>query len=511
MPHTKDALGFDIPHDEFDAITIDSLNEANKALGVTGIDAANLIATANLNPDATLGASQTDMSQINAGALTTLPAYQQASALADQIYGERESISPAMLSFLFFSKMAEEASKPGATALGAAGTAAATPAAYLMKERELEAADKKSKATLAATLTTALSKTPKSSKTYTINNLSEVNEALGTSLPEGTKTVDLTPTQFSKLPVGAVVGYEKADKPGASKKYTIVDRDAVNSLFDENLPEDTKTIDLNPEQFAALPPGAVVSFTKPDKPDLKTWKNISDEPITLLNGDILKPNESRILIEDDVLPNATRLQEAGTAPSRFDVEKFLSNDYNKQFAVKTYLDLDQQFQKVQTSYEQAYKVDRPQVADVSMIFAYMKMLDPRSVVREGEQAQAQGTGGMLDLAINTYNKLLGGGSLTDLQRKSFRDAAYALLTPAVADLKTFNTQAAARAKKEGVDFDNYKKLPKEYELKFFVTIPSDEDLKTMTSQDLLALLDADNVKSNQALINKINDIVDSRI
>ena len=128
--------------------------------GISGqaltIDDINAASAASLNP--TLGASQTDMSQVNAGALTSLPAYQQATALANQVYGEREPISPAMLSFLFFSKMAEESSKPGATALGAAGAAAATPAAYLMKERELEAADKKAKATLAATLTTTLSK-----------------------------------------------------------------------------------------------------------------------------------------------------------------------------------------------------------------------------------------------------------------------------------------------------------------------------------------------------------------
>ena len=37
--------------------------------------------------------------------------------------------------------MAAEASKPGATALGAAGAAAQQPVAYLMKERELERAD----------------------------------------------------------------------------------------------------------------------------------------------------------------------------------------------------------------------------------------------------------------------------------------------------------------------------------------------------------------------------------
>ena len=256
MPHTKDALGFDIPHDEFDAITIDSLNEANKALGVTGIDAANLIATANLNPDATLGASQTDMSQINAGALTSLPAYQQASALADQIYGERESISPAMLSFLFFSKMAEEASKPGATALGAAGTAAATPAAYLMKERELEAADKKSKATLAATLTTALSKTPAKANAYQMVN-------------DPDEIVYYTPTEFAALTAeakGNLRPYKDTTDTGKPSKYVVLNESIVNSalgLSGDKAFREGDLVSLTPADFAKVDRGGLQVADKP--------------------------------------------------------------------------------------------------------------------------------------------------------------------------------------------------------------------------------------------------------
>ena len=102
------------------------------------------------NNNLTIGAAGTTPSQLNqldAGAL---------KGLAEQFIPKREGIDPALLSFLYFSNMAAEASKPGATALGAAGAAAQQPVAYLMKERELERADDKSRASLGASLVTAL-------------------------------------------------------------------------------------------------------------------------------------------------------------------------------------------------------------------------------------------------------------------------------------------------------------------------------------------------------------------
>ena len=43
--------------------------------------------------------------------------------------------------------------------------------------------------------------------------------------------------------------------------------------------------------------------------------------------------------------------------------------------------------------------------DLSMIFTYMKVLDPTSVVREGEQATAQNAAGIPERTRNLYNKL----------------------------------------------------------------------------------------------------------
>lgn len=59
------------------------------------------------------------------------------------------------------------------------------------------------------------------------------------------------------------------------------------------------------------------------------------------------------------------------------------------------------------------------VSDLSIIFSYMKMIDPRSTVREGEQASATNAGGITDKIMNIYNKVAAGAKLGKQQRKDF--------------------------------------------------------------------------------------------
>jgi hypothetical protein len=57
--------------------------------------------------------------------------------------------------------------------------------------------------------------------------------------------------------------------------------------------------------------------------------------------------------------------------------------------------------------------------DLAMIFSFMKLLDPGSVVREQEFANAQNAAGVPDRIRAEYNRLLTGGRLAPEQRKNF--------------------------------------------------------------------------------------------
>jgi len=80
-----------------------------------------------------------------------------------------------------------------------------------------------------------------------------------------------------------------------------------------------------------------------------------------------------------------------------------------------------QFQDISAAYNRLTEVSKaPSAAgDISMIFSYMKMLDPQSTVREGEFATAQNSGGVPARISNTYNRLMKGERLTEGQRNDF--------------------------------------------------------------------------------------------
>ena len=142
----------------------------------------------------TYGVSGTDLSKETAGALpkdkpkttTKLDPVTYAKQIADSLYDNQTGSEPdwGVASLLYFSKMAELASQPGATALGAAGAAGTAPAAYLMqKEKEKAAREDKKSATVAALVPSIIkAQTPKKSFTTLSKDKAE---ALGYDTKDG--------------------------------------------------------------------------------------------------------------------------------------------------------------------------------------------------------------------------------------------------------------------------------------------------------------------------------------
>lgn len=79
------------------------------------------------------------------------------------------------------------------------------------------------------------------------------------------------------------------------------------------------------------------------------------------------------------------------------------------------------FVKVRDSYGriQAAAKDPSAAGDLALIFNYMKLLDPGSVVRESEYATAQNAAGIPDRVRSMYNRILSGEKLAETQREDF--------------------------------------------------------------------------------------------
>lgn len=97
---------------------------------------------------------------------------------------------------------------------------------------------------------------------------------------------------------------------------------------------------------------------------------------------------------------------------------------------KEYSDQTKGYQEVKSAYGRVLASDESAVGDMSMIFSYMKMLDPGSVVREGEFATAQNAAGVPERIQNIYNRVVSGERLSPSQRTSFKGQAGKLYSTA---------------------------------------------------------------------------------
>lgn len=90
---------------------------------------------------------------------------------------------------------------------------------------------------------------------------------------------------------------------------------------------------------------------------------------------------------------------------------------------KEYFDQSGDFVKVRDAYARVTSAGATAAGDLALIFNYMKILDPGSVVREGEFATAQNAAGIPDRIKNQYNRVLTGERLGENQRNDFKNQA----------------------------------------------------------------------------------------
>jgi len=464
----------------------------------------------------TFGAADSDPSMFTGGALDALNTIaggasqgQQAMELAKALSPKPQEFDLATAALKYFTGLTREASKPGATLFGAAATATADPAEYLMDvknyNRKLEASLPKTAIQLASSLKPA--KGTAGGLTNKPYKLQKDIQGIGKKGDIVTLT-NAGAADIIKVDPAALLEYT-APKSGSTsfKAYGVSEENLAGLRTALNLPslttdEDGNVLLTDSQASIGQAQGLIIPKITPDSDSSETpqWVTVTEtsveeggEPTIVKSTKLLTPTEINALAED-ANKTVTKME---TLFSYKDIR----DAYTKDQDFKDFKALQTNFDKVNTSYEQAYNLDAPKVADLSMIFAYMKMLDPRSVVREGEQQQARGTGGMFDYLANTYNSLLGEGSLTDLQRKSFRDAAFAYYTKNATLLSELNERIINEAGNKNIQgVDNFIITPRTYKndegestLKVYGRYPGDDKITnpdSVTNEDLAFLLTA---------------------
>jgi hypothetical protein len=97
---------------------------------------------------------------------------------------------------------------------------------------------------------------------------------------------------------------------------------------------------------------------------------------------------------------------------------------------KEYSDQTKGYTEVKEAYQRILVSQPNPAGDLSLIFGYMKLLDPMTGVREGEYANAANAAGIPERIRIAYNKALDGDKLSADQRKMYKAQADKLYTAA---------------------------------------------------------------------------------
>jgi hypothetical protein len=175
------------------------------------------------------------------------------------------------------------------------------------------------------------------------------------------------------------------------------------------------------------------------------------------DGSIVSRNDETQEVELKYNPNPDKLNEYNAITARINATKpppgvttaqvtSLRKEFNGRQEVQDYRLVRNAYQNVLST------TTNPSAAgDLSKIFAYMKMLDPNSAVKEQEFANAQNAAGVPDQIRNQYNRALRGTRLTPKQRLDFDNQAKSLYTNREERFRTIEREYTGYADGYGID------------------------------------------------------------
>ena len=325
----------------------------------------------------------------------------KAIAFANQFAPLAPKADPWEAAFQFFAEMGRQSSVPGSTALGAAASSLQAPMDYLTaKKKELRDSE-------AARTQMALT--------------------VGAGLKDPTGKVTYRPATAKELKeYGATAG-----QMGSDGKFYDLSKTSVstnNDLKPFGLIDPTKLAEIKRViPTASLDANGNILLTDAESRMVGVRPYIGQEITPDKSGDNdTKPLTELAKLYDDLNAADEGSDEAANIQQQIDALA-KAGGFNKEiFGAEA--DLRKEWKKFETPYEEIEVKHQKLVSalqrqtgvgDMSAIFVYMKMLDPGSVVRESEFAQAQQTAGAFETIRVRMAQIAEGDKLSEEQRAEF--------------------------------------------------------------------------------------------
>lgn len=198
------------------------------------------------------------------------------------------------------------------------------------------------------------------------------------------------------------------------------------------------------------------------------WYQAQNQPAPA--GFTLGAGESRYDAAGNIIA-----QGAPDQQDQFGNEKDLYAQYAAADPVKMY-------ETVKGGYERVRQSSALQTGagDMGLIYGYMKMLDPGSVVRESEFAMAAQAGSYGEQIQGLVSRLVNGERLPESVRQQFVQAADQIYKETAANLGDINSQFSRRAQGYGLDPSLFIRQPEQYQpTQGIVTMPNGNTIRAI--------------------------------
>ena len=398
-----------------------------------------------LEPKKTYGVSATDPAQQTMGVLKSLTGSgvkaQQAMDYANQLYPQVSEADPWEAAFRFFSEMGKAASQPGATAFGAAVSSMDAPLDYLNAKKKEKTESDRARMQTAVQLAPSLKAKPAAAGSYDwvvdgdgntvrLSN-SEIikRQATGETFKPWSKD-STTATSTGSYVFQSTDAYNRFKKVFPKVAETLTDAQIAGTeplIINKNLLTDPNIPNIFKEPPTAASSSSAESKIAKLYDDLGTANdeaNKAAEAFLLANPSATTEEISAAAQNNPAFAEAQTLQEqinSLAAASNFNQELYAAESGLR----KEWRKLKDPFNDISAGHQKLIASLKAQtgVGDMSAIFAYMKMLDENSVVRESEFQSAQNTSGLYQSLLTKYNQLKAGNMLSPTQRAEFMDLA----------------------------------------------------------------------------------------
>jgi len=379
-----------------------------------------------------LGASGTNMNDMNLGVLRTLggssKAGQQAMDFANQLYPQVAEADPWEAAFQFFAEMGKAASQPGSTALGAAVGSMGAPLDYLNAKKKEKTETDRARMQTAISLAPSLKPKPKTGS--------------GTSVmvvdPETGKPRYMSSSEAIRTGAQPYIAPKSGSASIVPKDYVVEAEDGItiaNVLYAKG----TKLQLTDPQRSmfgpADLASPTAASSSEPNSALAKLYEDL--EKVEAGSAQALS-----LQAEIDAI-----VTKSGFDKELFDAENKIYTEYTK--ATASMVESQIAFNKLKQAADQG---DGP--GDLALVFSFMKMLDPGSVVRESEFAAAQDTAGLFQKLQVLAKKVEDGSLLSVEQRKGFLDLSQKFLNAGNAHMATIRRNKGLQVKNYGLNAAN---------------------------------------------------------